>query len=109
MENPQSSLKKSGWRIRGRLGFGTSPEADWKIILISTMSLAVLVVALSVLVFIKVNTRELFMVEQLEEEKGQTLNALLLRKTVLYYQNKALEFERIKNAGTSTAADPSLK
>ena len=108
MEDPQASLKKSGWKVRGRLGFGTSPEADWKIILISTIILTVLVIALNVLIFIKVNTRELFMVEQLEEEKGQTLNALLLRKTVLYYQNKALEFERIKNAGTSTAADPSL-
>ena len=108
MEDPQTSLKKSGWKIRGKLGFGTSPEADWKIILISTVVLTVLVVTLSVLIFIKVNERELFMVEQLEEEKGQTLDTLLLRKTVLYYQNKALEFDRIKNAGTSTVADPSL-
>ena len=108
MEDPQTSLKKSGWKIRGKLGFGTSPEADWKIILISTVVLTVLVVTLSVLIFIKVNARELFMVEQPEEEKGQTLDTLLLRKTVLYYQNKALEFDRIKNAGTSTVADPSL-
>ena len=108
MEDPQTSLKKSGWKIRGKLGFGTSPEADWKIILISTVVLTVLVVTLSVLIFIKVNERELFMVEQLEEEKGQTLDTLLLRKTVLYYQNKALEFDRIKNAGASTVADPSL-
>ena len=109
MEDPQTSLKKSGWKIRGKLGFGTSPEADWKIILISTVVLTVLVVTLSVLIFIKVNARELFMVEQPEEEKGQTLDTLLLRKTVLYYQNKALEFERIKSPGTSTGADPSLR
>ncbi|OHA92437.1 MAG: hypothetical protein A2665_00385 [Candidatus Zambryskibacteria bacterium RIFCSPHIGHO2_01_FULL_46_30] len=108
MEDPQASLKKSGWKVRGRLGFGTSPEADWKIIVISTMVLTVLVVALSIWIFIKVNEREFFTVEPLEEERGKTLDTLLLRKTVLYYQNKALEFDRIKNAGTSTVADPSL-
>ena len=108
MEDPQASLKKSGWKVRGRLGLGHSPEADGKIIVISTMVLTVLVVALSIWIFIKVNEREFFTVEPLEEERGKTLDTLLLRKTVLYYQNKALEFERIKNAGTSTAADPSL-
>ena len=108
MEDPQTSLKKSGWKIRGRLGFGTSPEADWKIILISTMVLTVLVVTLSVWIFIKVNQREFFTVEPPEEERGKTLDTLLLRKTVLYYQNKALEFERIKNATTTSTVDPSL-
>ncbi len=108
MEDPQTSLKKSGWKIRGRLGFGTSPEADWIIILISTMVLTIFVVAFSVWIFIKVNQREFFTMEPLEEEKGKTLDTLLLRETVSYYQNKALEFERIKNAGTSTVANPSL-
>ena len=107
MENPQTSLKKFRWKVRGGLGFGTSPEADWRIILISAMVLAVLVIALSVLIFIKVDKREIFVVEKPEEEREKALDTSLLKETVLYYQTKALEFERIKNSVTATV-DPSL-
>lgn len=107
MADPQSSLKKSGWKVRGGLGFGASPEADWKIILISTMILAVLVIALSVFVFIKVDKGEIFVVERSVDKEEKALDISLLRETVLYYQNKALEFERIKNSVT-LIVDPSL-
>src|SRR3990172_6650882 len=54
MENPQTFLKKLNWKINGRLfGFGTSSEADWKIIFISTMILAILVIVLSIFINIK--------------------------------------------------------
>ncbi|MDP3874894.1 MAG: hypothetical protein Q8Q22_00015 [bacterium] len=108
MENPQPSLKKLNWKVNGRLfGFGTSPETDWKIIFILTTILAVFVVALSVFMFIKINRGEIFVVERSTEQEGVSLDTPLLRKTVLYYQNKAIEFERIKSTVTP-ATDPSL-
>ncbi|MEX2013480.1 MAG: hypothetical protein WD897_01005, partial [Parcubacteria group bacterium] len=92
MTDPQTALKKSGWSVRGGLGFGASPEADWKIILISTIILTVLVIALSVFVFVKVGKGEIFVVERLVGEEERALDTSLLRETVLHYQNKALEF-----------------
>lgn len=108
MENSRMSMKKWNWRINGRLfGFGTSPEADWKIILILTMILAVLVIVLSAFMFIKINRGEIFVVKRSIEQEEKVLDTSLLRETVLYYQNKALEFEKIKNSVTP-ATDPSL-
>ena len=79
MENPQTSLKKSGWKVKGRLfGFGTSPEADWKIILISAMMLAVSAVVLSVFMFIKIDKGEIFVIEKSEEEREKALDTSLL-------------------------------
>jgi voltage-gated potassium channel Kch len=95
MNNP---LNKFKWKTDGRLfGFGTSPEADWKIIFISTLVLGSLVIALSVYMFIEVGNREISELEELAGQDDKPLNASLLRDTVLYYQNKALKFERIKN------------
>lgn len=107
MKNPRESLKKLNWKVNGRLfGFGTSPEADWKIIFISTMILAILVITLSVFMFIKIDRKGIFVVERSTGERETTLDASLLRETVLYYQNKALEFKRIKSTITP-ATDPS--
>ncbi|MDP2720347.1 MAG: hypothetical protein Q8O75_00025, partial [bacterium] len=109
MENPQPSLKKWNWKVNGRLfGFGTSPETDWKIIFILTTIFAVFVVALSVFMFIKINRGEIFVVKRSVEQEEKVLDASLLRETVLYYQNKALEFEKIKSSVVVPAADPSL-
>ena len=107
MENPRTSLKKLNWKVNGRLfGFGTSPEADWKIILISTIVLAVLAIALNVLIFIKIDKREIFVADKAGEERGQALDISLLRETVLYYQNKAREFEKIQNQKTTSMVSP---
>src|SRR3989344_5765629 len=96
MENLQTSFKKLNWKTNGKLfGFGTSPEADWKIIFISTVALALLVIIISAFIFIKIDKGE------------KTLDISLLKKTVSYYQGKAVEFERIKRASTP-AVDPSL-
>ena len=106
MGNPQIPFKKSRWKIRGRFGFGISPEADWKIILISTIILTVLVIALNVLIFIKIDKGEIFVADKAGEEREKALDISLLRKTVLYYQNKAREFERIRNQKAPSAVSP---
>ena len=108
MKNPRASIKKLNWKVNGQLfGFGTSPEADWKIIFISTTILAVFVIALSVFMFIKIDRKGIFVVERSTGGRGTTLDVSLLRETILYYQNKAFEFKRIKSAITP-ATDPSL-
>ena len=108
MENLQTSFKKLNWKTDGRLfGFGTSPEADWKIIFISTVALALLVIIISAFIFIKIDKGEIFVVEQSDEQGEKTLDISLLKETVSYYEGKAVEFERIKRASTP-AVDPSL-
>jgi hypothetical protein len=108
MKNLRASLNKLNWRISGRIfGFGTSPAADWKIIFVSTLLLAVSVIALSTFIFIKIDKGEIFVVEKSTEEKGKTLNIPLLKEIVTYYQGKAREFERIKGL-VVPAVDPSL-
>jgi hypothetical protein len=101
-------LNKLNWKINGRLlGLGGSPEADWKIILVSTLILTVLVIALSVFIFIKIDKGEIFVVERPAGEGEKNLDVSLLKETVSYYRAKALEFERIKGL-VIPAIDPSL-
>ena len=108
MENLKKSFKKINWKINGRLfGFGTNPEIDWKIIFISTVVLATAVIILSIFIFIKIDKGEIFVVKKQVEEVGETLDITILRNTVSYYQNKALEFESIKNS-KPVSSDPSL-
>ena len=108
MENFQISFKKWNWGVKSRLfGFGTGPEVDWKIIFISTMVLTILIIVLSTFIFIKINKGEIFVVEKSAERGEKVLDVSLLKKTVFYYQDKALEFERIKSLVTP-AVDPSL-
>ena len=108
MDNLRTSFARLNLKKNGRfLGYGTSPEADWRIIFASTAILAVLIIGLSAFIFIKIDRGEIFVVKESAEQGDKTLDLSLLKETVSYYQNKALEFERIKRAKTS-AADPSL-
>jgi len=108
MSNLKTSFKKINWKVNGRLfGFGTNPEIDWKIIFISTIVLATLVILLSIFIFIKIEKGEIFVVKKSVGEVETTLDVAILRNTVSYYQDKALEFERIKSTKPS-AVDPSL-
>jgi hypothetical protein len=108
MENKQTFFKKFSLNANGRIfGFGTSPEADWKIIFISTVVLVTTVIVLSIFIFIKIDKGEIFVIERLPDQGEKILNLSLLKETVSYYQNKAIEFERIKNSA-SPSADPSL-
>ncbi|MBI2086747.1 MAG: hypothetical protein HYT69_01070 [Candidatus Zambryskibacteria bacterium] len=85
---------------------GKNSENDWKIIFSSATTLVVLFVFLSIFVFIKIDKGEIFLVERLSEEED-TLDIAALKETVSYYENRALEFENIKNT-TTPAVDPSL-
>ena len=97
MENLNQLFKK----------FDSSPDADWRIIFVSVVVFAVLVCALNVVVLMKVNRGEIFTVGGGADEVQLSLNVEELKATVKYYQNKALEFNRIKNS-TSTIPDPSF-
>lgn len=108
MDNFKNFFTKLNFKKNGRLfGIGTSPDADWKIIFVSTIMLAILVIGLSTFIFIKVGRGEIFVVEKPTEEGEHNLNLPLLRETVSYYQDKLVEFEKIKNTKTP-AVDPSL-
>ena len=108
MNTLRTFFTRLNWKVNGRLfGYGSSPEADWKIIFISTVVLAVLVIGFSAFIFIKTDKGEIFVVERSAEQGEKALDTSLLRETVSYYQSKALEFERIKRVKTSTV-DPSL-
>jgi hypothetical protein len=108
MDNERSSAKKFSLNIEGRLfGFGTSPEVDWKIIFMSAVVLGVLLIALSAYIFIKIDKAELFAIEQSADQSEKTLDTKALKEVVSYYQNKAIEFEKIKNSVTAST-DPSL-
>lgn len=108
MINSQAFLKKFKWQTNGRLfGFGTSPEADWKIIFMSTIILVVLVIFSSAFMFIIVSKGETLVVGESSVQDAKSLDTALLKETVLYYQNKALEFERIKSL-VVPSVDPSL-
>lgn len=108
MENSPIIHKNLVWTKNGRLfGFGTSPEADWKIIIVSIVVLVILVIILSVFIFIKIDKGEIFAIEQPIEQGEKALDANLLRETVTYYQNKKLEFESIRDL-TASSSDPSL-
>ena len=63
--------------------------------------------ALSVFIFIKIDKGEIFVVERASVQKEKALDVSTLKETVTYYQNKALEFEKIKSQ-VIPATDPSL-
>ncbi len=108
MKNLLTYFGELRWRVNGRLfGFGTSPEMDWKIIFIATAALALLMTAWNVFVFTTIDKGEIFATEKSTEPGKKMLDISLLRETVSYYQNKALELERLKGSVTP-AADPSL-
>jgi hypothetical protein len=108
MQELVSHSKKWNWKVNGRLfGFGSSPDIDWKIILVTTIAFIILVVVSSIFLFVKVDKGSIFRVATVEQESA-TLNVTLLKHVVSYYQNKALEFERLKGS-VVPSIDPSLQ
>jgi len=100
--------KKINFRIPSNLfGFGTSPEADWKIIFVSLLVLALLVVGLCAYVFLNVDKQDIFMVGETKVNSEQVLDLVRLKETILYYQEKALQLEKIKRLDSSSV-DPSI-
>jgi hypothetical protein len=108
MDRLTSLIKKSDKRSAGRFfSFGTSPAADWKIILITSAFLALLLTAFNVFIFIMIDKGEIFSGETMPQERA-TLDIRELRETVRYYQGKALQFENLKRATSTTLPDPSI-
>ncbi len=108
MENLKTFFKKSDLKFSGNLfGFGTSPEADWKVIFILSAILAVSFVGFSVYIFIKIDKGEIFLSENLSQQNDKVLDTNLLKESAAYYKNKAVEFAELKNVGIP-AVDPSL-
>lgn len=89
------------------LNLGSGPKADWRAIFVSTAVLIVLVSLLNAYMFFKVDKSEIFVVEEPTGEEN-TLDLEKLKETTRYYQNKAMEFERIKKATNTPVVDPSL-
>jgi hypothetical protein len=108
MDRLTSLIKKSDQRSATKLsGFGMSPAADWKIILVASTLLALLLTAFNVFIFIMIDKGEIFAGETLPEEQA-TLDIRELRETVRYYQGKALQLENLKKATSTTFSDPSI-
>jgi hypothetical protein len=108
MKNIKLSFPKINFKKDGKIfGFGTSPEADWKIILVSTTILLVGVLALCAFIFIKIDKGEIFVVKKPTDETEKTLDINLLKETIIYYQNRKAEFDRVKGT-VVPALDPSL-
>ena len=109
MNDLKSVLKKFKWKREGNpFGWGASPDADWKVILLSTLVLIVAVSGWSYYEFNRISRGEIFTVENENGEETPIFDLNNLKKTAAYYEAKAFEFEKIKN-GTSTAVvDPSI-
>ncbi|KKQ82936.1 MAG: hypothetical protein UT07_C0014G0012 [Parcubacteria group bacterium GW2011_GWB1_38_8] len=95
------------FRKKSFVKLDSNPEIDWKIIFISTAILVIITIISSVYMFIKIDKGEIFLVKKMGDDKTRTLDISILRETVSYYQNKAIEFERLKSKRVSTV-DPSL-
>lgn len=96
------SLKKDG-RI---LGFGTSPEADWKIIVYSTALLVLCMFAFNIYIFIKIDKGEIFTTERIVES-NRTLDVQKLESVVSHYIEQEAEYENVKKS-LNTTPDPSI-
>lgn len=106
MNNPFSKklTLKSGDRF---FGWGESPDADWKVILIATLVLMILVSAWNTFSYLDISKGDTVVSEETNGE-GQLLDVEALKDTVNYYQDKALNFEKIKNGEGEAIVDPSI-
>jgi len=101
------NLKKLSLMRGGSLfGFGLSAHRDWKIILSGFMILIILSAGFSFLVFQQINNNTTG-ANQEEVVQNNSLDTELLKKTIIYYQEKAIKLEEIKSK-KSTLADPAI-
>lgn len=109
MKDFKEIFEKSDWKGKNNfLHFGNGPEADWKLIVVSTITLAVLASALNVWMFVRINGGKAFEIEKGAEETEATLDLRKLRATLEYYQNKGVEFEKIRSGAVPAVVDPSI-
>lgn len=69
----------------------------WKIILITFIVFTALIVGISGYIFFRINSGELFLVENKETVQIDTINRALLEDTIEAFEMKKIEFERLKN------------
>lgn len=102
--------KKINFKKNGRLfGFGSSPEADWKIIFTLFSAIAIIGIALNVFIFLKIDKGEIFAVEDPASGEGRMVDYEKLKSAVDYYQEKERNFRAIQsNASTTVISDPSI-
>ncbi len=109
MDNLHNFFNRLNLKSSGRwLSFGAGPESDWKIIIVSTTFIIFITILLNIFVFFQVDKGEIFVINEPEQLGERTLNLEILRETVLYYQNKAAEFEKTRSAPITGLVDPSL-
>ncbi|MEK7147975.1 MAG: hypothetical protein AAB758_01620 [Patescibacteria group bacterium] len=99
---------KNSKEIFENFKLGKGPESDWRIIFVSIIIFAILVSALNIKLFVKINRGEIFATGENSPDKVANLNVPKLINTLDYYQNKKAEFEKIKSGGGAPVVDPSL-
>lgn len=107
MKNIFGSIRNVSLRRGGRfLGFGSSPEADWRIIFNVGVFLSICMVLFCAYIFIKIDKGEIFTTEP-PTDAERTLDIQKLKETVSHYKDRKAVYEELKNNGTSVP-DPSL-
>jgi hypothetical protein len=89
------------------LGFGMSPEVDWKLILLTFMITSVLVLTACAYYFIRINSGSFSSVSEDEGTPTPSFNISRVRQTTNYYDGKAAQLEIIKTT-PENILDPSL-
>jgi hypothetical protein len=109
MNELKSLLQKFKLKREGSpFGWGASPDADWKVIFLSTLVLVIVVGGWSYLEFNRIIKGEIFVSKEVSEGGAPLFDLENLKKTAAYYEAKALEFEKIKSGTTSSVVDPSI-
>jgi hypothetical protein len=89
------------------LGFGLSPEIDWKLIIVTFMVGLIFVLSGCAYYFIKINNGGFIPVTDEEKVPASSFNINRVRQTINYYENKSKELELIKTT-PENILDPSL-
>lgn len=89
------------------LGYGVSPENDWKIILMTFMIMLALTLGACIYYFLKVNNGDFLVLTDEEKTPTSTFNLNRVRQTINYYESKSEELEKIKST-PEVILDPSL-
>lgn len=93
---------------RRLLALGSSPETDWRIILIGFMILALVVVGLCTYFFVGLNLSDTPATDpSAPGANTPAFNINRLRQTINHYKTKRVEFEKVKIDSEATL-DPSI-
>lgn len=89
------------------LGWGQSAHRDWKIILSGFIISVLLSLLFSFLVFKQINNASTSVTGEARTVQNSSIDTVLLKKIILYYDDQAKKFEKIKS-NQSTLPDPSI-